>query len=380
MTQQGGTQGRVNTISTVLSGSKAFSRDLPVVLQPRENAIILMDPKTHKIFLKHFRWTASQGINIVAIETVEKRFKYEVNRIVRSHTDRNDIHVIIAIGGSNAIEVAKGVAHHMKIPKVLCPKIVSSWCNAAVYVRYTNATGVETIEPVSHHPDDIIVFDHKLVSLSIEAVPRLRGDTVVKALAIIKDSRSTAVVIHDERIRNTLQNIHGTIMQYAVDECEKVASGLPSRFEEVWDSCLKVPIVATQVSPGGLGNVHALARGMMLVSRAPQGTRPGKDPRKVFSEGQFLGVSLCVISHEDEDWGRVEDVMELLYKFEFPICLHDLGLTAKDDKLIRFIADTATEVVKDEIDRTIQEKDSETIVDKLIAYESFASKWKRSRR
>ena len=155
--------------------------------------LVIATPSAHEMATSVFGKSLKEhGIHFVIEKFNRECSKVEINRL-KALAEKEGCNGIIGMGGGKAMDTAKAVAFHCKMPVVIAPTIASSDAPcSALSVIYTEEGVFEEYLLLPRNPD-LVLVDLSMESMSGVMVCRRirRRDSMVKLLAMTSFAKET---------------------------------------------------------------------------------------------------------------------------------------------------------------------------------------------
>lgn len=229
--------------------------------------------------------------------------------------------VILAVGGGKALDVAKAVSHHCKLPQVLVPTIASTDapCTALAVIYKPNGEFDHYLF-MPHNPDTVLA-DTAIIA---QAPARFFAAGVGDALATYFEARATwrcngtnLILKRPSRTGLGLGEMCYQILRRNIDAAMDAVRNhaVTPALEETIEATIYLSGVGAEAA--GVAAAHAVNNGMAVVP-ALHGAQHG--------EKVAFGL-LTQLVLENAPLDEVEEVIRIIKAAGLPLSLHDFGLT-----------------------------------------------------
>ncbi|BCG58781.1 glycerol dehydrogenase [Paenibacillus sp. URB8-2] len=244
---------------------------------------------------------------------------------------------IIGIGGGRTLDMAKLVAHMLKLPLIIVPTSAATDApTSALSVIYSPA-GEHIREVFYDKGPDIVLVDSEIIA---KAPIRLLVAGMGDALATYYEARACR---ESDSFNNLKGEFKRTLASYAIaKECLRVLmrEGLHAKLDAEAGICSPAVenIIEVNTLLSGIGaesngaaGAHAFHDGFTAVEEC-----------KPYLHGERVAFGvLCQLVLENRDKGELEEVIRFNLSIGLPVTLQDIGIAEPEPSVIRTAAKAA---------------------------------------
>ncbi|QJP16131.1 glycerol dehydrogenase [Starkeya sp. ORNL1] len=245
--------------------------------------------------------------------------------------------VVIGAGGGKALDIAKGVAHALRIPVITVPTIASTDApTSKVYVVYNEAHELVGVEHMPGNPAAVVVDTTLIAKAPLRFLLAGIGDAIAKKFEAEASFNAGAANMHRTRpLLSALvlaESCYQTLRHDGEAAVAAARSGaVTSELENVVEAGILMAGLAFENS--GLSFAHAMTRGL---SAAPMTART--------LHGEQVAYALLVqLVLEQRTDGIVADLLGFYRRIGLPTNLRELSGAAFDEAQAGLMAERTME-------------------------------------
>lgn len=232
------------------------------------NAFAICDPFVYETLLDGFKEYVESKLKVNWNKFEGECSDEEIDRLV-DIAKKNNIEVIIGIGGGKALDTAKAVAHSLKVPVAIAPTLASTDAPcSALSVIYTNTGEFKRYLVLPKNPD-LVLLDSKIIAA---APSRFLVAGMGDALATWFEAESCKKSYAGNMTGNygsmtafSLANLClNTLLEYGLDAKEACdANTVTPALEHVIEA--NTLLSGLGFESGGLATAHAVHNGLTVL-------------------------------------------------------------------------------------------------------------------
>ena len=297
--------------------------------------LVIATPSAHEMATSVFGKSLKEhGIHFVIEKFNRECSKVEINRL-KALAEKEGCNGIIGMGGGKAMDTAKAVAFHCKMPVVIAPTIASSDAPcSALSVIYTEEGVFEEYLLLPRNPD-LVLVDTQVVA---NAPARLLAAGIGDALATWFEARANAAAYKPAMAGGiptvTSLAIAETCYRTLLDEGLKAKIAVEHKV--VTDAVERIIEANTYLSgigfeSGGLAAAHSIHNGLTAVH----------DTHSAYHGEKVTFGVLVQLVLENAPMEEIQTVCEFCASLNLPITLAELKVTTDIEKKARIVAENA---------------------------------------
>ena len=243
--------------------------------------------------------------------------------------------VILAVGGGKALDVAKAVSHHCKLPQVLVPTIASTDAPcSALSVIYTDDGEFDSYLMLPRNPNMVIVDTQIVAGAPARLLAAGIGDALATWFEARACSRSGATTMAGGKCTQAALALAELCYNTLVEEGEKAM--LAAEQHVVTPALERVIEANTYLSgvgfeSGGLAAAHAIHNGLTAIP----------DAHHYYHGEKVAFGTLTQLVLENAPVEEIETVAALCHSVGLPITLAQLDIKADIPGKMRTVAEAA---------------------------------------
>lgn len=246
--------------------------------------------------------------------------KNEINRIIEN-VKKDNLNVIIGIGGGKTLDTAKAVAHFSNLPVIIVPTIASTDAPcSALSVLYTDAGQFDRYLFLRNNPN-IVIVDSLVIS---KAPTRLlvagMGDALATYFEARACHRSNALTISGGTCSLAALNLaklcYETLLVDGYQAKLSVTHQVNSKsLENIIEANTYLSGVGFE--SGGLAGAHAIHNGLTVL----------KECHAMYHGEKVAFGTLVQLVLENANKEEINEVLNFCRQLGLPTCFKDLGIT-----------------------------------------------------
>jgi len=299
-----------------------------------QQGYLICDPFVYDEMLPTFRESVESDVD-VQIESFSGECSDEEIDRLRHSAEEKGCDLIAGIGGGKALDTAKSVAHHMKLPVAAVPSIASTDAPcSALAVIYTEQGNFKRYLSLTRNPDLVLVDTDVIARAPTRFLVSGMGDALATKFEAESAKASYSPNLTGDHGCMTAYALAGlcydTLIDYGAHAKSACESGaVTPALEHVVEA--NTLLSGLGFESGGLASAHAIHNGLTVLEETHGATHGEK-----VAFGTLTSLFMTDRSRE-----TIDEVYTFCQSVGLPVTLAEIGLSDASDDILRKAAEAA---------------------------------------